>query len=111
MAGTDDKTKFNEWCKQTVLHKLLDLSGTKLSEKEKREHLQNLKLQLECFKMIREQFPAKSFEEILAVINGSESLPTPALEQLQKKICDICQHEHDATTNICKVQMCFCGVR
>ena len=85
-------------------------------EKSKRIRLQNLKLNLEIWQMLKSM--NYNLEDSIQIMNGTKELPEPALQLLQSQqkaidgVCDFCGHEHDKNNkNICKTLSCLCGVR
>lgn len=85
-------------------------------EKSKRTRLQNLKLNLEIWQMLKSL--NYNLDDSIEIMNGTKELPEPALKLLQSQqknidgLCDFCGHKHDETNrNICKDLSCMCGVR
>lgn len=106
LAGTTDKAEVTKFIKEKSL---LDLTGTqsKLSAKEKAESLKNLKLTLECWKLLNEQFPQMPMQQRIEILNGSQTLQSPDTPVT----CDHCSHIHHPVTKICNERMCMCGLR
>jgi len=84
-------------------------------EKSKRTRLQNLKLSLEIWLMLKSM--NYNLEDSIQIMNGTKELPEPALKLLQTVKesldgkCDFCGHKHNKTNNICTEITCLCGVR
>lgn len=86
-------------------------------EKSKRIRLQNLKLNLEIWKMLKDDM-GYNMSDSMEILAGRKELPEPALKLLQTVkesidgLCDFCGHKHDENNkNICKEITCMCGMR
>jgi len=93
------------------------LKGIIEDEKSKRLRLQNLKLNLEIWKMLKDDM-GYNMSDSMEILAGRKELPEPALKLLQtvkesiNGLCDYCGHKHDENNkNICKDISCLCGVR
>jgi len=85
-------------------------------EKSKKIRLLNLKLSLECWKLMKEQ--GYTISQATEILSGSKDLLEPQLILLQMSknnkngICDYCGHAHaDSQPYVCKELSCNCGLR